>query len=215
MTANESGGLRERKKVATRKALSEAALRLALANGMANVRVNDIADAAGVSPRTYNNYFSSAEAAVVAAITNHRAARVAAALRDRPADEPLAEGVVAVVAEYYATTPAEDTLQLLTSEPRLRAEYVGTATGLRTPLEEVIADRLGTHDTMLPGVLAAAVAAAVRVAFEHWVRPSGNPEAAAKGLVVVTSERPLGELLREALAAVAPALAAAEEAAAG
>lgn len=210
MAADESGGLRERKKAATRKALSEAALRLALENGMANVRVGDIADAAGVSLRTYNNYFSSAEAAVVAAITDQRAARVAAALRDRPSGESLADGVVAVVAEHYATAPSADALRLLTSAARLRAEYVGAVTGLRTPLEEVIADRLGAHDSMLPGVLAAAVAAAVRVAFEHWVRPSENPEAAAKGLVVVTSDRPLAELLREALAAVAPALAAAE-----
>ena len=211
MASDESGGLRERKKVATRKALSAAALRLALENGMANVRVGDIADAAGVSLRTYNNYFPSAEAAVVAAITDQRAARVAAALRDRPPGEPLAEGVVAAVAEHCATAPDADTLRLLTSAPRLRAEYVDAATGLRAPLEEVLADRLGTDDPMLPGVLAAAVAAAVRVAFEHWVRPSADPEAAAGGLVVVTSDRPLAELLREALAAVAPALAAAAD----
>lgn len=211
MASDESGGLRARKKLATRKALSEAALRLALENGMANVRVGDIADAAGVSLRTYNNYFSSAEAAVVAAITDQRAARAVAALRGRPPGESLAEGVVAVVTEHYATAPAADALRLLTSAPRLRAEYVGAVTGLRTPLEEVIADRLGAYDTMLPAVLAAAVAAAVRVAFENWVRPSENPEAAARGLVIVTSDRPLAELLREALAAVAPALAAAEE----
>lgn len=210
MAADESCGLRERKKAATRKALSAAALRLALEHGMADVRVGDIADAAGVSPRTYNNYFSSAEAAVVAAITDQRVARVAAALRDRPAGEPLADGVVAAVAEHYATPPEADILRLLTSAPRLCAEYVGAMTELRTPLEAVLADRLDTRDPMLPGVLAAAVAAAVRVAFEHWVRPSANPEAAAKGLVVVTGDRPLAELLREALAAVAPALAAAE-----
>jgi len=55
------GYLRERKKEATRQALQVAALRLALDRGPENVRVDDIAEAAGVSPRTYNNYFSSRE----------------------------------------------------------------------------------------------------------------------------------------------------------
>ena len=61
----DDGGMRERKKLATREALSAAALRLALEHGPQNVRVDDIAEAAGVSPRTYNNYFSSREQAIV------------------------------------------------------------------------------------------------------------------------------------------------------
>jgi AcrR family transcriptional regulator len=75
-------GLRERKKQATRKALREAALRLALERGRDDVRVDDIAEAAGVSPRTYNNYFSSREQAI--AVTAEREARVAAAVAGRP-----------------------------------------------------------------------------------------------------------------------------------
>ena len=43
-------------------------LRLARKHGPQNVRVDDIADAAGVSPRTYNNYFSSREQAIVVAL---------------------------------------------------------------------------------------------------------------------------------------------------
>ena len=96
MTANDNGGLRERKKAATREALSTAALRLALEHGPQNVRVDDIAEAAGVSPRTYNNYFSSREAAIVAAVAAERALRVSTALREgvcrrgggRPSGDP-------------------------------------------------------------------------------------------------------------------------------
>ena len=72
MSTNDSGGMRERKKLATREALSAAALRLALEHGPQNVRVDDIAEAAGVSPRTYNNYFSSREQAIVVALAAER-----------------------------------------------------------------------------------------------------------------------------------------------
>ena len=72
MSTNDSGGMRERKKLATREALSAAALRLALEHGPENVRVDDIAEAAGVSPRTYNNYFSSREQAIMVALAAER-----------------------------------------------------------------------------------------------------------------------------------------------
>lgn len=213
MTSNESGGLRERKKVATREALSTAALRLAMEKGIENVRVQEIAGAANVSPRTYNNYFSSVEQAIVWAIMASRAVEAAAALGARPAGESLADGVIAVVVDQYANPPEGDMLTLVKTVPRLRAEYVAAVTGLDEPLATAIADRLGTDDPLLPTVLASAVSAAARVAIEAWVRPSENPYAAAKGLVVVVTDRPLPDLLREALAGVAPALRAAEEAA--
>ena len=77
--------MRERKKLATRQALSAAALRLALEHGPQNVRVDDIAEAAGVSPRTYNNYFSSREQAIVVALAAERGQRVS---RPRCASAP-------------------------------------------------------------------------------------------------------------------------------
>lgn len=192
-----SEGLRERKKAATREALSAAALRLALEQGAENVRVDDIADAAGVSPRTYNNYFSSREQAIVAAIAAERALRIGAALRARPAGEPLEDAVVEAVAEQYTAEPEGEALALIKSAPGLREEFAGTVAAIEQPLAAAMAAR--GADELASAVLAAAVSAAARVAVQRWVRP------AAGGLLVVPSGS-LADHLREALAYLKPAL---------
>src|ERR1700730_17225794 len=199
-------GLREKKKTATRQALREAALRLALERGPDNVRVDDIADAAGVSPRTYNNYFSSREQAIVAAVTAEREARVAAAVAARPASVRLSDAVVGAIVEQYTDPGGHDprALLLITTRPALREAFLGTAAGIEDPLTAVIAERIGDTGQLTARVLSASVAAAVRVALGQWVRP-----ATASGLVVPSGSLP--ELLRTALAPLVPALDAAEE----
>jgi AcrR family transcriptional regulator len=54
-------GLRERKKAATRQAISDVATRLFEEHGFERVTVADVADAAGVSVKTVFNYFGSKE----------------------------------------------------------------------------------------------------------------------------------------------------------
>jgi AcrR family transcriptional regulator len=198
-------GLREQKKQATREALREAALRLALECGPENVRVDDIAEAAGVSPRTYNNYFSSREEAIVAAVTAERESRVAAAVAASPPGASLADAVTEAVVSQYAA-PAEqsrDALLLITTRPTLRSAFVNTAAAIEHPLTTAIADRL--EDTDTARILAASVAAAVRVALERWLEAF---PVTTGGLVVVSGSLP--DLLRTALAPLAPALDAAE-----
>jgi AcrR family transcriptional regulator len=84
----------------TRLDLALAAFELAKAEGLAKVRVPQIADAVGVSTRTFNNYFASKEAAIVWP-TTLRGARLAADLAERPAGESLADALVEVVAGLY------------------------------------------------------------------------------------------------------------------
>src|ERR1700753_4214455 len=56
---NAPAGLRERKKLQTRGALSWAVIRLSVERGWHNVTMDDAAAAANVSGRTFRNYFST------------------------------------------------------------------------------------------------------------------------------------------------------------
>ncbi|WP_245931573.1 TetR/AcrR family transcriptional regulator [Nocardia nova] len=199
-------GLRERKKQATRVALREAAMRLALERGPDNVRVEDIAEAAGVSPRTYNNYFSSREEAIVAAVGADREARVAAAIAGRPARARLASAVTDAIVAQYSDPGDEhrDALMLITTHPALRTAFLGATAAITPALEDVIAARVGDAGGLTARVLAAAVAAAVRVALEQWLQPVES----IAGFVVTAGSLP--EQLRAALAPLDPAFDAAE-----
>lgn len=199
--------MREQKKQATREALREAALRLALERGPDNVRVDDIAEAAGVSPRTYNNYFSSREQAIVAAVTTERETRVGAAVADQPADVRLADAVIDAIVDQYTAQgdPGRDVLLLITTRPALHDAFVHTATAIEHPLADAIGERLGDADPHTARVLAASVTAAVRVALEQWLQPTP----ANSGLVVPSGALP--QLLRATLAPLAPAFDAAQK----
>jgi len=178
-------GLRERKKIATRQALGLAAMRLAIERGLDNVLVEDIAEAAGVSTRTFNNYFASKYEAICA-LGFDRAMRMGAALRERPADEPLWEAIVAAVMSEYGTAdrvPDEEWIagiRLVTSTPALRGEYLKVQAMTQYALAEAIAIRIGASParTMFPRTLAAAVTAAVQAAMERWLH-SDPPTALA------------------------------------
>jgi AcrR family transcriptional regulator len=158
--------------------LALAAFELARAEGLANVRVPQIAEAAGVSPRTFNNYFPSKEAAIVFP-TTLRAARMAHDLAERPADEPLAEALVEAVAGLYGPQ-GQDALPdgwldgfraLVAAEPALHGEYLKAVAAGERDLAQAIASRIGATDADLgPLVLAAVTIAAERAAVLHWFR---------------------------------------------
>ncbi len=84
MSTTEPLGRRERKKAATRKAISDVATVLFLERGFDNVSIREVADAADVSPTTVFAHFAQKEALVFDEDDEQRA-RLVAAVRDRPA----------------------------------------------------------------------------------------------------------------------------------
>src|SRR4051795_4333102 len=102
-----TAGLRERKKLATRLALHKAALQLVAERGLDGVSVDDIAERADVSPRTFFNYFTSKDDAVLG-LDPTGPQRQAAALLARPAGESALQ-VLRAVTRAQASEMAEET----------------------------------------------------------------------------------------------------------
>ena len=162
-------------------------MRLAVQRGLDNVLVDDIAAEAGVSTRTFNNYFASKYEAICA-LAMERGRRIGVALRNRPASEPLMEAITNAVLEPYdggTQTPDKEWIEgvrLVVGSPALQGEYLRTHYAAQQMLAQAIADRIGADpDTdMFPAVMAGAVAAAMQVALERWlrVRPAGRPRPA-------------------------------------
>ena len=152
-----------------------AAMRLAVERGIDNVLVEDIAEAAGVSTRTFNNYFSSKYEAICS-LQQSRALRIGLALRARPAAEPLWEALVlAVLAHYEGADEAPDRewlagLKLVLTAPAIRGEYLKVTAEMQQALASAIAVRTGVdaEQDMYPQVLAGAVTAAAQVAVRRW-----------------------------------------------
>ncbi|TVT56611.1 TetR family transcriptional regulator [Amycolatopsis rhizosphaerae] len=176
-------GLRERKKAETRTALSWAAVRLAVERGFAQVKVEDIAEAAGVSPRTFNNYFSSKGEAIVARHLD-RSLGIAEALRERPDGEPLWEAITRSVLPRFGADdaalahpvadPTEWTagVRAMLAEPALQGEMLRAGARAEAEITEAVAERTGTdpkHD-LYPHLVAAAVMAAINTALAHHLR---------------------------------------------
>lgn len=161
--------LRERKKAATRTALHEAAVRLALEHGVENVTIEAIADAADVSRRTFSNYFANKEDALLHRGRRHLALLVAN-VRARPAGEDawtaLAEAVAALVGPANPVpldTPAERALR---RHPSLLAAQMATHVQVERDLAAAVAPRLphGPDRDLAAQVTAGCFLTALRVA---------------------------------------------------
>lgn len=175
-------GLRERKKAATRRALGMAAMRLAIERGLDNVLVEDIAAAADVSTRTFNNYFASKYEAICS-LAMERGRFIGAQLRARPDGESLMDAITnAVIAPYeHGHQPPDrahiEGIRLVVSSPALQGEFLRTQYVTQTELAAAIADRIGSDPSeMFPRVMAGAVAAATHVALDQWL--SADPPTA-------------------------------------
>ena len=167
-------GLRERKKAETRKALSSAALRLARELGPDRVTVEAIAEAAGVSPRTFFNYFASKDDAIVG-IPPVEASDIVRDLVEQPPDTPPLAALRAMCAAAVARLE-EDADELrqrheLTQEhPWLAARRVAAYAQVERRLAEEVARRTGrdVDRDPYPVLVVTAASGALKAAVSVW-----------------------------------------------
>jgi AcrR family transcriptional regulator len=173
--------LRERKRTRTRLMIQAEALRLFADKGYTQTTVEDIADAAAISPRTFFRYFPSKEDVVMWDEYDDPVALDL--LAAQPEDEPLAETIRAVVRETLEGLYRHDPERLLTrvqlasTVPELRARFVEEQTRGIEQLTEVFATRRGARvDELTLRVVGSAMLAAVSVALDAWQRDGGKAD---------------------------------------
>lgn len=179
MTVVTEPGLRERKKAATRQALHQAAVKLAISYGFEHVTVEAVADEAGVSRRTFSNYFANKEEALLYG-DRERMRVLVDIVRSRPADEPAWTALTRGAADFYRRfgdldPEAVARNRLVKAHPALVVQQVKTFTELERDLEAEIAARTGDGGGAPARLTAAVFLAALRVALGVWLdRPSGT-----------------------------------------
>ncbi len=145
MTATPTS-LRERKKAKTRAALREHAMRLFEEQGYASTTVDQIAEAAEVSPSTFFRYFPTKEDVIL--VDDYDPA-IIAAVRAQPAEVPPIEAIRRGMKEVFDSfTPeiweAERRRQrLLAQVPELRARAMHQLSEALDMVTAVLAERTG------------------------------------------------------------------------
>ncbi|MEV7039671.1 TetR/AcrR family transcriptional regulator [Amycolatopsis sp. NPDC051061] len=170
--------LRTRKKAATRQSLHEAALRLAMERGLDGVTVEDIADAVGVSRRTFSNYFTNKEDAILHA-DRERTGVLVSLVEHRPAGEEPWQALRTASRELYRGRAVPDRewvaqLRLLRRHPSLLAQQAGDQITLERDLAAVLVARGPDLDEPLARLMTATFLAAVRTASVLWLEESGD-----------------------------------------
>lgn len=175
-------GLRERKKLETHRTIALAALRLIDERGLDQVTVDDIAAEAGVSARTFFNYFAVKEDAVLLAYADHaeRAEQTIARFVAQPEGIGAFPAFIATVREDLADFERDrdewlTRLRIIRGDPSLliRATVLNSAS--RDPMIAAIAQRSGTdaENDLFPSLLLAVAGGVLNASLSRWAARNG------------------------------------------
>ncbi|WP_298212502.1 TetR family transcriptional regulator [Ferrimicrobium sp.] len=135
----------EERKERTRRMLAEAAAELFVVKGFDHTTVEEIAQAAGISPRTFFRYFATKDEVVMSFLWL-KVDKLLGSLAMRPNGEPLLDSVQVVFRSGEADADIErdrQLLRLLATTPSLRARWLVDGWESAVRLRPIIAGRLG------------------------------------------------------------------------
>jgi len=189
---NQILGLRDRKKIKTRDTIRREAMRLIEENGYANTTVEQIAEAAEVSPSTFFRYFPSKEMVLMA---NDLDLVTVEALEKQPPDMPSLQAFRRAL-EITMATLSEDEwrferarIRMVLSIPELKSAQFDEYRRTVTALTEADCRRTGREpDDFEVRVFVGALAGGLMAVLDH---ASGVPERMYRALDFMEAGMPL------------------------
>ena len=172
---------RELNKAATRQAITDAAMDLLRTRGPGNFTVEDIADAAGISRRTFFNYFGSTEAAL-ASVTFGFLDTALQQFRLRPAGEPILESARAALVELadpMTVAPVAELYSLGQTNPQLSRSELEAWDHCTEQIIDAARERFaltasGDVDELYLRALAGSVISCGKAAMDVWFARCGG-----------------------------------------
>ena len=167
--------LRARRRRQTTQDIHNAALRLARERGYDNVTIDQISVEAGVSQRTFFNYFPTKEAAVAYApleIPDELAAEFVS--RGKARRSAVLTDLISVIAQHLDEQPpsrrqTEDIKVVALQHPTVLAAALTTYEAFSATVAEMVAERLGLRATEeVPQLIAGLALATVRTGLDVW-----------------------------------------------
>ncbi|MGW5354355.1 TetR/AcrR family transcriptional regulator [Streptomyces sp. NPDC004031] len=183
-------GLRERRRSSVRREIALYAVDLFERQGFAGTTVEQIAEAAGVSLRTFYRHCPVKEEALTPLLVEG-VDELVAELARRPAGEPLPVAAREALLHSCSRTGSETrrTARVALAVPALMARWLAAGRRAQDLLAPVVAARTGRPaDALAPAATAGLLITVLTTAVEHWARNDDS--------------RPLAEVADEAFAAV-------------
>ena len=171
--------MRDRQRAQIRADIRRAAFRLFVERGYDDVTTEEIATAAGVSPRTFFRHVPTKEELLLAPV-RHGGAAIVMLLEQRPVTEsPDVALVNAIITRTRSFDEADcqEWREALPGAPGLLDKVTIHTPADKERATKLIAARMGAHPDIdiRPGLLVQLAFAAADFAFQLWVRQTGNP----------------------------------------
>jgi TetR/AcrR family transcriptional regulator, regulator of mycofactocin system len=166
--------------------ITDVAIELFTARGFAEVSVDDVAQAAGISRRTLFRYYASKNAILWGEFDTHLA-HLRDLLDKVDPRVPLGEALRAALLAFNTFDDSETIrhrrrMQVILQAAELQAYSMTMYAGWREVIAEFVAQRTGVKTTdLLPQTVAWTMLGVALSAYEHWLRDESVPLSVALG----------------------------------